>query len=173
MKYLCSFIILTTLLFHLSSCHEECEDVSYPEMTQVIQEAYNNPESFDMYVAQNHDTFDGKFQDCMNERISKLRQSADDEYNQCDDTFVQGSDFWNQCYNEVEVSMENGIIILESILAVTNGGSSFIDTSGGEYLISFKTYFPQDYNEVVLIVNELFADLPSTCEECEDKFLFF
>ncbi len=70
-------------------------------LRDVYFQAATYPESIDSYVSSHKSKFNGEFFDCLNEQITKLADSIEDQKQRCDELWTIGSDFWHSFYNEI------------------------------------------------------------------------
>ena len=145
-----------------------CSEVEVTSVRNTIMQAFQDPSGFDGYVANNQAVFDDNFYACIDKTVDELTKVSNERKDQCDDTFVTGSDFWNKCYNEVEVEVDNSIVLLNDVRKTTLGQASFQQTSTGLTLIFLQLSDPAEYNNLVSLVNQIFDELEGTgnCKLC-------
>lgn len=154
-------VSLITLIVGFSSCKndDDCTSMEITSVRSTILQAFQDPSGFDDYVANNQDVFDGNFYACIDQTVDQLSKVSNERKDECDDAFVTGGDFWNQCYNDVEVEVDNSIVMLNDIRRVTQGQASFEETSTGLSLIFLQLSDPAEYNSFVNIINQIFDEL--------------
>ncbi len=166
-----TLIFLFSALF-ITGCSEDCRTVS--SVHPVYFNAVVYPESFDAYVQNNKSAFDKDFLSCLDDKISVAEKNAENERQLCDDTFVQGSDFWNACYDDIG-PQHLFIAYLSAIRIVTTPGASlnFSQTETGAYLIISKQVIgAREYESLMSGIVSLLEE-GMECEYCEKRFFLF
>ena len=173
-QFLTLLVILISLMISIISfpgCNDDddgCSEVEITSVRSTVLTAFQDPSGFDGYVADNQSVFDDNFYACIDKTVDELTKVSNERKDQCDDTFITGSDFWNKCYNEVEVEVDNSIVLLNDIRKTTLGETSFGLTSTGLSLIFLQLSDPAEYNNLVSLVNQIFDELEGegNCKLC-------
>lgn len=173
-QFLTLSTILTSIMISIISfpgCNDDddgCSEVEITTVRSTIMQAFQDPSGFNGYVADNQAVFDDNFYACIDKTVDELTKVSNERKDQCDDTFVTGGDFWNKCYNEVEVEVDNSIVLLNDIRKTTLGQASFQQTSTGLSLIFLQLSDPVEYSNFVSLVNQIFDELEGAgdCKLC-------
>ncbi len=165
-------LVLCFLTMAMTACtKEECRSIS--SVYDVYSEAVIYPESFDQYVLDNQDRFNADYFSCLNDQIDMAEEVVSKAKQHCDDTFLPGSLFWNQCYDDI-VDHENYLVYLETLKIVTADDATlkFSETPAYFYLTNLKGMDPSAY-ESLLIQNIHLIEDQMACTYCEKRCSVF
>lgn len=164
------FTMTLVVLATIWGCTEECR------LTEGLLEPYREaliyPERFDQWMSAHPGYFTAQRLACIDRLIREAADRAQRLYQHCDETFIEGSDFWNQCYDEVAEA--NTVAILTALGIAARGQLPFSQTVVGQQLIAAKAIDPVQYEMVLTDFFQQFQkplEEALTCRECKDKFL--
>lgn len=165
------FTYLLLILFIFSACRDECT-TSYA-LYNAYYQAVIYPESFDEYVQNNKTDFTDDIYECIDEKSRSISDKVKEERQFCDEAHVQGSDFWNDCYDDIDQAYGGIYNALEAIKQVAQNGKSYEQTEFGLYMILGKNMMEQ--GEWVSLMGQLIPETKEylKCEKCENKFFLF
>lgn len=168
----CALVLGATVVFWGPACWRTCETVD--GLYDAYVQALVHPETFDGWVADNASLFDEEGLQCLDASAQRIADEGARLRQQCDETFVEGSDFWNQCYDEVS---DGAAAILGAMARAGRGEVRFDGTEAGIALILTKATVGAERYEAALgeftraLEEELTEAL--TCEECGFEWVLF
>lgn len=162
---------IVLFLFLSFGCKEEC--VTSYTLYEAYYQAVIYPENFDNYVQDNQMNFDDDFFNCLNDKKQDISDQIKKEQKLCDQAHVQGSDFWHDCYDEIDQEYVGTYNALIAIYEVAKNQKSFNQTDFGIYAIFGKNLIGKSEWE-----NLMSQAVPANmelleCEKCEKKFFLF
>lgn len=164
-------IQICLLLFIVScclGCTPRCEDIKI--LYETYYQAGVYPEQFDNYVQNNKAKFNNDFFSCLDEKRDDVAKNIEEEYELCDRAHTQGSEFWHQCYDDVDQQWGGIYGVLAAITEVTRNNKSFVQTDYGLYLILVKQEMgANDYESMMKQLAPTIEEF-LTCEKCKKKF---
>jgi hypothetical protein len=164
-----------TLLLAIVACSKDCTEIS--TLYNAFRQAIVYPEQFDTYLENNRASFDSAFFDKIDDIQRNISEAAAQYADHCNDTFLTGSDFWNQCHNEAE---SGGFLlaVLGALEAAAQGQTAFVlvasgfpvgGTDAGILLYTQKFFGGSTISEYENLFGEVVTAIRPTFlyEECE------
>lgn len=164
-------VVLIFIVLIFFSCKDEC-NTSY-SLYEAYYQAVIFPENFDGYVQNNTINFNEDFYDCLNDKRQNIEDKIIEEQQFCDEAHEQGSDFWHDCYDDIDQTYGGMYNALGAIKEVTNNGKSYESTSFGFTMMLGKNMMGQSDWEYLM--GTLIPDTREflKCTKCEKKFFLF
>ena len=159
-----SFIIILNLF--CTGCGKDCHTIE--TLYDTYYEAVVYPENFNEYVQNNRDQFNDDFFYCLDEKRNWAQKKIEEGYKICDETFVQGDDFWHQCYDDVDQEYGGYLGVLNAINQVTRNNVPFEQTEGALLILSKQTIGFEEY-ESLMSQTIMASKKTHFCERCERK----
>lgn len=164
--YLSLFLIICYVC-----CGKVCRDIK--TLYEAYYQAVVYPERFDNYVQNNQNDFDEDFFSCLDEKRDEIERAIDERQELCDQTYIGGSEFWHQCYDEVDQEYAGLFGVLNAINEVTRYNESFEQTVDGAQLIVLKQLMGiSDWENTMISLVPTVEEI-LMCERCENKFSLF
>lgn len=172
-------LCLAVLALASGGCGEDCSTVDVVSKTYIHAMVY--PEDLNEYVRANGAMFNDDFYGCIEAKRRKIHTILAELERQCDETFIEGSDFWHQCYDAAAQDGSAGVLGgLDAILRTVRDGTPFAQTTVGYFLMVLKFSYsqdlfptPADYEEYMLQLTGLMGS-SLDCEKCEKrKYIFW
>ena len=144
-----AFIVLAVLL-PLGSCEwfEDCDTETDDLLYDPYIAAMQYPEDFETYMADNPDKFSGKFDSCCTQVLDRQWDAYYDAQDECDDLYLEGSDWWNDCYDEADSDYGGVINLLDAMQRLANGEITY-EESYISVIAGIKDMDPDSYNYAI------------------------